>query len=206
MAKLFKFNKDKVERKNWAKPMTKEDWFHIQRPLLLWMANKSKDGQKLLGLEQSGLERITRISANFIGEDKYVRDGGSLFKPLFRRVTTTEVRTIATWANLINSQWDWFCELSREYYSLMEKKRLPHVGQFAPVTLFPNFAYGTTSTFYPDSTETTSQDGWVQHSTGGLGTGVDWGVLVAAAGTSADNSDADIDFVDIASDNVTDKW
>lgn len=149
MAKIFQFDNSKVERKNQAEAMDASAWFSAQQPLLLWMANKSKDGRQLLRLDQVNLPRIDRIAMNHVGMDRYVRDGGTLFRPIYRRVSTTDFRVGAKWANLVNSQWDWFCELSREYYSLMEKRGLRHVGQFMPVALYPGFQYGSTTTVYP---------------------------------------------------------
>lgn len=187
MPKIFQFDNLKVDRRNRAEPMEASAWFRAQQPLLLWMANKSADGRRLLRLDQVNLPRIDRIGMNHVSMDRYERDGG-FFVPKYRRVTTTDFRVGAKWANLINSQWDWFCELSREYYSLMERKRVLHVGQFAPVALFPGFAYGTTTTVYPDADpETTTVDGFVGRS----GINETWGTIRAGAGVDANDTSAD---------------
>lgn len=158
------------------------DFFKSQQPLLLWLANKSKEGRKLLRLDQTNLDRIDAIGHNFVTQTEYVRDGGSFFKPLYRRVNTTDFRVGAKWANLINYQWDNFCELAREYYAMMEQKHAMHVGMWNPVAMFPQYQAGTTTTVYPDpDPETTTVDGYIRRQAGAI-----W----ATIRDNADGSDA----------------
>jgi len=63
------------------------------------------------------------------------------------------------------------------------------------------------ATFNPNANpESTSVDGYVYHSTGGLGTGISWPTLVAAAGSASDDSSVTAVAMGIYSDNVSNKW
>ncbi len=157
MSKIFDRHDDAVARDSGRGFMrvNEDEWFRIMQPLLVWMANTTR-GRLLLRLEQSSIRgRIHRIAKNFVSHDDIVRSPGG-----WQRVSTTEFRVGAKYANLIRYQWAWFCELAREYYAAMERRGFRHIGQHIPVALWPGFQFGTTSTFYPDpSPESTTVDG-----------------------------------------------
>jgi len=165
MAKIFQFDNSKVEKHNRATPMDARLWFKLNQPLLLWMANKSKDGRKLLRLEQTGFDRIDAIGHNFVTRTEYVKDGGTFFKPNYTRVNTTDFRVGAKWANIINYQWDWFCDLKEEY---MTRLAFP---KWYPAQQRINGLIGahcTDVTAYPDpDVESTTVDGKVSRQADG---------------------------------------
>lgn len=175
-------------------------WFEDNQHMLLWMANKTKDGRKLLRLDQTGFDRIDGIGHNRVWADKYVRDGGTLFRPLYRRVTTTDFRVGCKWANLINSQWDWFCELREEYLTrLAFPKWFPAQERIIGLV----GAHLTTSTFYPDpDPETTTFDGEIlRDSVSEL-----WATIRVGAGNLVQDTLTNGSGCIITSDSVTDKW
>src|SRR3990167_2540661 len=135
------------------KRLNEDVWFKRHQKLLLWMA-AHPEGRKLLCLDQTNIGEIHRIRKNSVGNDRYLTDGMFRGKVAYRRVSTTDFRVGAKWANLIRFQWDWYCELAREY--TYEQKA---VGLWSPFGLVPGLAF-TTSTFYPDPhTESTTVDG-----------------------------------------------
>jgi len=63
------------------------------------------------------------------------------------------------------------------------------------------------ATFYPDANpESTSVDGHVYHSTGGMGTGVSWLTLTGAAGSAFDDASNTAMAMGMYADNVSSKW
>lgn len=156
MPKIF----DNLEHRG---PRLNEDvWFKVNQPMLLWMANNS-EGRKLLRLNQTNLGEIHGIGKNFVRYHRYVREG--LWRPKYRRVSTTDFRPGAEWANSIRREWAWFEELAAEYYARFGeahlRAKMPKWQWAFEVPALASLDF-TVTTFFPDvDTETTSVDGIV---------------------------------------------
>lgn len=146
--------------------MPEREWFEIQQPLMVWLANHV-EGRQLLQLHDNctrhkrcRLGRIDAIGHNFVSQHNYVLRNGNV-----EIEKTTVFRVGTPYGNEIRMKWLWFQELAREYYRQMELQKLMHVGMYAPVTRYATREWGTTTDFNPDpDPETTTVDGAVSSS------------------------------------------
>lgn len=135
MAKIFDFAKAYPDSQAIAVPDV--TWFRKNQRFLLWMANWSQEGQKLLKMEQTDLTRIDEIWPNRVSQ--YNLDGS----------ITTDFRVGCKWTNLINYQWEWVQEMAKQFQAI-EAGRLMTNEWNVPVFGFAP-ALGATGTYYPEA-------------------------------------------------------
>lgn len=135
MAKIFDFAKAYPDSQAIAVPDV--TWFRKNQKFLLWMANWSPEGQKLLKMEQTTLTRIDEIWPNRVSQ--YNLDGS----------ITTDFRVGCKWTNLINFQWEWVQEMARQYQQMTAAKECKNLWNVPVFGFMP--ALGATGTYYPQA-------------------------------------------------------
>lgn len=183
MPKIFDRDDIKAEER-----LNENLWFYVQQGFMLWLANR-EDGRKLLNIDALHLpfDRIDRIYKNHVAQYEYVEDASSPTGWL-RKTKWTFVPG-AKFANRVRFEWETVKEFYREYVRTLKEDERSAI--FAPVALFPGFAFGSTLTVYPDpDAETTSVDGRTRHYSGPLFT---FANLRNQAGTNAYPSESPSD-------------
>jgi hypothetical protein len=131
-----------------------------------------------------------------------------------RRIRLIEGRFLGAWVFLTNPRADVSIKYNQSgihrlrlgpFAITQDEEYIPADSFSDPSFGFP-FTISDTAAFYPDpDTETSSVDGPVKHSTGGIGTGIAWSSLVGAAGTDAYDA-LTVLYSNLYADNVSARW
>lgn len=144
-----------------VKRMNEDRFFKLFQKELLWAVNTS-EGRDFFCIDKKFPE-IHEIAKNFIRHDSYVRVPYSReFPHGLKRVSTSEFRVGAKYANIIRYRWEEWQDLLSEYSVGLYLRTVPkqYVPEYAMIGGRVGVAYMTTSTFYPDpDVESTSVDG-----------------------------------------------
>jgi hypothetical protein len=183
--------------------MNEDRWFKLNQKALLWLVN-TREGRDFLCIDQR-FPVIHEIAKNFIRHHEFVRVEKSKKYPTgWKRVTTSEFRVGAKYANIIRYRWEAWQDYLADYHVALFLREMPrqYVPEYAMVRGQQASVMHTTTTVYPDpNPETTTMDGNAFRFLG-VGSGEAWGTLRVGAGTGSADSSADDYYVEIGNDTT----
>ena len=166
--------------------LNEDRWFKMHQLPLLWLAN-TQEGRDFLCIDKS-FPVIHEIAKNYIRHHDWMPEGKK-----WRRVTTSEFRIGAKYANIIRYRWDAWREYLLDYDVELLLHKLPrqYVPKYAIVGSGQAVAYHATLTVYPDyEPESTSVNGYIGHDNGSP-----WATVHDAADGTYGGDSRDIDIL-----------
>lgn len=186
--------------------MNEDRFFKLFQRQLLWLAN-TQEGRDFLCIDKS-FPVVHEIAKNYIRHHDFVTVPKSKENPDgLQRVTTSEFRVGAKYANIIRYRWEAWLEYLVDYevslfLRTMQKQYVP---EYAFVGGRQMSVMHTTTTVYPDpDPETTTVDGPVYQEYSAA-SGQSWATIRGAAGSGASDNGVTMS-ISISGDSVLNQW